>query len=99
METTDNDGRRLLKAYWAESDRVEILRCKIETDRNAAKRRAEFFVDHGIVPPRPSLPEYPKFPLNCVGMICGGKGRRSGLPCKRIDLYANGRCKWHGGLS
>ena len=29
---------------------------------------------------------------------CGAKTRR-GTPCKRRDLYANGRCRMHGGLS
>jgi hypothetical protein len=64
-----------------------------------AERRASFFVDHGRWPPSFPLPPYPNFPSECVGMICGCKGRRSGQPCQRKDLYANGRCKWHGGLS
>ena len=29
---------------------------------------------------------------------CGAK-TRAGTPCKRKDLYENGRCKLHGGLS
>lgn len=29
---------------------------------------------------------------------CGAK-TRAGTPCKRIDLYDNGRCRLHGGLS
>lgn len=24
---------------------------------------------------------------------------RAGTPCKRKDIYSNGRCKYHGGLS
>jgi len=31
-------------------------------------------------------------------MLCGAKTRK-GTPCKRSDIYANGRCKFHGGLS
>ena len=30
--------------------------------------------------------------------FCGAK-TRAGTPCKRKDLYINGRCKMHGGLS
>ena len=41
---------------------------------------------------------YPSFPDECRGMICGAKNRK-GTPCKKIDLYTNGRCKFHGGLS
>jgi hypothetical protein len=29
---------------------------------------------------------------------CGAK-TRTGAPCKRTDVYRNGRCKFHGGLS
>lgn len=29
---------------------------------------------------------------------CGAK-TRAGTPCKRTDLYGNGRCRLHGGLS
>ena len=34
----------------------------------------------------------------CRDMVCGAK-TRAGSPCHRRDLYANGRCKFHGGLS
>ena len=30
--------------------------------------------------------------------FCGAK-TRAGTPCKRKDLYTNGRCRLHGGLS
>jgi len=33
------------------------------------------------------------------GLLCGATGKRTGQPCKRKDLYASGRCKFHGGLS
>jgi len=29
---------------------------------------------------------------------CGAKTRK-GTPCKRRDIYENGRCRLHGGLS
>ncbi|WP_429181614.1 HGGxSTG domain-containing protein [Aeromonas salmonicida] len=31
-------------------------------------------------------------------MACGAK-TRAGPPCKRTDIYGNGRCKFHGGMS
>lgn len=31
-------------------------------------------------------------------MNCGAKNRR-GLPCQCKELYRNGRCRFHGGLS
>jgi hypothetical protein len=34
-----------------------------------------------------------------MGLVCGAKGKRTGLPCPQKGLYGNGRCKWHGGLS
>jgi len=30
--------------------------------------------------------------------ICGAR-TRAGTPCRRYDLYANGRCPLHGGMS
>jgi hypothetical protein len=50
-------------------------------------------------PPAPVLPPLPAFPPECIGMVCGGKGRRSGRPCQCKEIFANGRCKWHGGAS
>jgi hypothetical protein len=32
-------------------------------------------------------------------LICGAKGKRTGKPCPSKALYANGRCRHHGGLS
>jgi len=32
------------------------------------------------------------------GLRCGAKNR-GGTPCKRLDIYASGRCKLHGGSS
>lgn len=40
----------------------------------------------------------PPYPQELIGMECGAKTRR-GHPCRISDLYANGRCKFHGGLS
>lgn len=49
-------------------------------------------------PQEPHLPELLSFPEECYGMVCGAK-TRAGTPCKRKDLYENGRCKLHGGPS
>jgi hypothetical protein len=45
------------------------------------------------------LREYPAFPDDLRGMTCGAKSRRTGQPCKRLDIFSNGRCKFHGGAS
>jgi hypothetical protein len=95
----ERERRRLLKAYWVELARVEALRLKIMNDKREAERRAAFFVHHGYLPPPLVLPSWPKFPLECRDMVCGGKGRRSGRPCQCKEIFANGRCKWHGGAS
>jgi len=42
--------------------------------------------------------KYKQFPEELRGMTCSAK-TRAGTPCKRRDLYNNGRCKLHGGLS
>ncbi|WIT11416.1 HGGxSTG domain-containing protein [Paucibacter sediminis] len=34
-----------------------------------------------------------------AGLRCGATGKRSGKPCSLTAIYANGRCKLHGGLS
>jgi len=99
MEITDKDRRRLLKAYWLELARVKALRFKMMIDEREGKRRAEFFVDHGVYPPRPRLPPWPEFPPECIDMTCGGRGRRKGTPCQCKEIEHNGRCKWHGGRS
>ena len=44
------------------------------------------------------LLELPAFPQECIGMKCGAKNR-SRQPCKIDQIYPNGRCKFHGGLS
>lgn len=40
----------------------------------------------------------PLFPEELRGMTCGAK-TRAGTPCKQKNIYENGRCKFHGGLS
>ena len=43
-------------------------------------------------------PIFPALPDDLQGLTCGAK-TRAGTPCKRTDLWENGRCKLHGGLS
>ncbi|WP_419866566.1 HGGxSTG domain-containing protein [Methylomonas koyamae] len=31
-------------------------------------------------------------------MTCGAK-TRAGTPCQQKAIFANGRCKWHGGAA
>ena len=45
-----------------------------------------------------SLIPLPPLPESCRGLTCGAK-RRDGKPCPSQDLYTNGRCRAHGGLS
>lgn len=91
--------RRHLKAWYKECERVDALRQYLTRSEEMAERRALFFIDTGQIPPPLVLPDYPEFPPECVGMICGAHGRRKGTPCQCNQIYRNGRCKWHGGLS
>ncbi|MGZ4958698.1 MAG: HGGxSTG domain-containing protein [Methylomonas sp.] len=43
-------------------------------------------------------PKYEPMPVDLIGLECGAK-TRAGTPCKQKAIYANGRCKWHGGCS
>lgn len=44
-------------------------------------------------------PQLSSLPYELHGMTCGAKAKSTGQPCRRKDLYSNGRCKLHGGLS
>ena len=43
-------------------------------------------------------PPLRQFPDDLQGMKCEAM-TRAGTPCKRTDIHANGRCKFHGGMS
>lgn len=59
-------------------------------------KQFESWADNGYkYPPPPMIP----FPEDCRDVICGARAKSTGHPCKRKDLYSNGRCKLHGGLS
>lgn len=91
--------RRQLKAWYKECERVDTLRKYLAHSEEMAERRALFFIDTGQIPPPLVLPDYPEFPPECVGMICGAKAKSTGEPCKSTQIFRNGRCKFHGGLS
>lgn len=56
------------------------------------------FRDHTESPSWPNNGDYRGKPAELEGMTCGAK-TRAGTPCKRIDLFWSGRCKFHGGHS
>ncbi|WP_315902412.1 HGGxSTG domain-containing protein [Serratia proteamaculans] len=60
-------------------------------------QEAEFKVwaDRGYRYPSPSACSFPE---ELAEQTCGAK-TRAGTPCKMRSIYANGRCKLHGGLS
>lgn len=60
-------------------------------------QEAEFQVwaDRGYRYPSPPACSFPE---ELAEQTCGAK-TRAGTPCKMRSIYANGRCKLHGGLS
>lgn len=73
--------------------------CQAHRAAAAAYRAAEQrYISTGGMTRPPSPPVYPKLPDDLCGLPCGAKTRVGGA-CKRTDIYENGRCKFHGGLS
>lgn len=69
---------------------------KLWREYNAAHEEAfAAWRDRGYPYPPPKLPPMPP---ELVGLTCGAT-TRAGTPCKRKDIYENGRCPLHGGLS
>lgn len=97
MEISTKEKRRRYKFYWAEFFRVDVERRRLEIEH--ATKAPDYFVEYGVWPPRSNLPPFPAFPADFRNLVCGGKSRRTGKPCQSRELHANGRCKWHGGLS
>lgn len=78
--------RKLWRRYWAYCNRLEAEYRKA----HGLEDEERYPYVHGV--------RYPPFPDVLRGMICGAK-TRGGRPCKQRVLYANGRCKFHGGAS
>lgn len=97
VEIEPKEQRRQHQEFWKEYHRVEALRRELML--TGAKRRADYFVDHGVWLPAPVLPAFPEYPPECEGMTCGAWGRQKGRPCQGKQIYNNGRCRLHGGLS
>lgn len=97
MPPVNDELRRLHKAFWKEQRRVDALRRELML--SGAKRRADYFVEHGVWLPPPALPTYPVYPPECEGMTCGAWGRQRQRACLSKEIYSNGRCRLHGGLS
>lgn len=72
----------------------EILRQKWRKYWTVYFRLRQFTRVH----PEMDIPPLTAFSEELRGLCCGAR-TRAGTPCQRKDLYANGRCKLHGGLS
>lgn len=64
-----------------------------------AFRQAYYSVPPRFRPqPAPARYEREPWPEHLRSIPCGAT-TRAGTPCKRTDLFTNGRCKFHGGMS
>ena len=93
MKPTDTDLHRLWRRYWRDS---AARYAAWEAGCDAAWQAWEAN-PIGRPPNDPPAP-YDPFPDILRGLTCGAR-TRAGTPCKRIDLYRSGRCKYHGGMS
>lgn len=74
-----------------DTQRRKLWRCYCEAQAQASNEwRAR-----GYTNPPPPMPAFPEV---LRGLTCGAK-TRAGTGCKLTSIYANGRCKLHGGLS
>src|SRR5690554_664401 len=88
--------RKRWRQFWNEWDKIVQENCR---RREAHRRRLLRAYMLGVLfPPEPALEDLPLMPSELRDMACGAT-TRSGTPCKRRDLYRNGRCRLHGGLS
>ena len=90
--------RRLFRAHHEEFWRVADERKRIEDEHWMAMQDERIHCRVRVAMKMPPLPDYPPYPEECRGMTCGAK-TRAGTPCKQRDIFSNGRCKFHGGLS
>jgi|GEM_PF-1646721 len=93
---TQDELRKLWCKYWRECDRIRQECERIEEEERRLPPRG-FFNGEPVYPTLPK-PKYESIPEILRGLRCGAKTRK-GTPCKRNDIYGNGRCKFHGGMS
>lgn len=93
-EDLTDDAKRKLHIAWAKRLAAVIE----EQEKLWEKWKADMQANPHKQITRPVLPEYPPCPPETTDLKCGAK-TRAGTPCKRKDLYDNGRCRLHGGLS
>lgn len=95
---THDELRKIWVAYWRECDRIqkeiERIQALPNFETHTFSRRTMKIIIHRL-----PLPEVPAMPEVLRGLTCGAKTKRKGTPCKLTDLWGNGRCKFHGGLS
>lgn len=60
--------------------------------------RAALFAVYAANGYRGPAPAIAPIPYDLRALACGAR-TRAGSPCKRTDIFLNGRCKFHGGLS
>lgn len=84
-ELTDDEKRKLhiawTKRFAAVVEERERLWEKWEADVQANPHKQV---------PKPILPEYPPCPPEIAGLRCGAR-TKVGTPCKRRDIFDNGR--------
>lgn len=96
---TDED-RKAVKRHHREWNRVHAERDRLASipSKVIVSRNARGGLKFEVVDQTPPLPDYPAYPEHLAWITCGAR-TRAGHPCKQRDLYANCRCRWHGGLS
>jgi hypothetical protein len=79
------------------AEQRDLIERKRRSNAWTAARHVEFedWKARGYQYPPPPK-RYP--PAEFYAIPCAAK-TRAGTTCKRTDIYANGRCKFHGGLS
>lgn len=74
------------------------LRAQYIRAMKAHRRAREAAEARGLVWSDPGYPRGPDL-RPFVDLRCGATGKRTGKPCPLTSIYANSRCKFHGGLS
>ena len=89
---TPRQSRLDTQVHWVSRKELvkQLRRYYEECDRIDAT-----WAERGYAYPAPARPSFPE---TCRDLTCSAKTRK-GTPCQRRDLWANGRCKLHGGMS